>query len=128
MIEKLETPSNEEACLRGAVLSRLYWCGDTEILWAKGQGLQAAQRRLSAPSKMKAHRLAAMIQKHVLLVDDKPDLLDLMSMRRVSCLGWQAQDSRYGSRFAVIPGFRFQPEACCLLPVACCLVHIRLTR
>ncbi|MEE8585461.1 MAG: response regulator [Acidobacteriota bacterium] len=101
MIEKLETPSNEKACLRGAVLSRLYWCGDTEISSAKGQRLQAAQTRLPAPSKMKAQRLAAVIrkkeatQKHVLVVDDEPDLLELMSI----CLeeeGFQVQTAADG--------------------------------
>ncbi len=101
----------KDAC---AALSRLHWCGGTEISSAQGQGLQAAQTsgiteiavastRLPAQSKMKAHRLAAMIkkkettEKHVLVVDDEPQLLELMSM----CLereGFQVQTAADGQQ------------------------------
>ena len=124
MIEKLETPSNEEACLRGAVLSRLYWCGDTEFSSVKGLAAQTSgitemaieSRRLPAPSKMKAHRQTAVIrkkeatQKHVLLVDDEPQLLELMSMCleregfrvQTAADGQQALECLKGNQYDVI--------------------------
>ena len=111
MIEKLEAPSTEEACLSGAVSSRLYWCGATETSSAKGQGLQAAQEigiteeggRKHDPIGNEGSEGAEMIreketaEKHVLVVDDEPGLLEVMSM----CLeeeGFQVQTAADGQQ------------------------------